>query len=401
MGRTTLYAYAWDLAGPAGDRAIDEARALGIEGITLATAYHAGKFIRPWAGNGKVVFPEDGTIYFRPHRSYGRIKPQVAQVTEQEDVLAKLTARGDLAVYGWTVLLHNTRLGTAHPALTVRTAWGDPLYYSLCPAQPEVRAFAATLCADLAEHNDLAGVVLETPGYLPFVHGYHHEFAQMPGNEWLNLLLGLCFCDACKTQAKQAGIAVEALQQRIVTSLQDYMAGPATAPDDMATQWLSADLVLDADMVAFLRRRCQVVTTLVAEIRAGLPKVAKLAVIPSVQRPSARAWSEGSDLGALAQHCDWLEIPVYEPSPQRALADIRDCRRRAGKAAALRAILRPGHPDIADRGQLLETIALLGSQGLRHFSFYNFGMLRPHNLQWLREATVAIAALPTASEAQS
>ncbi|HET6223103.1 MAG TPA: hypothetical protein VFE11_13090, partial [Dongiaceae bacterium] len=99
--------------------------------------------------------------------------------------------------------------------------------------------------------------------------------------------------------------------------------------------------------------------------------------------------------------CDWLEIPVYEPSPQRALADIRDCRRRAGKTAELRAILRPGHPDIADRGQLLETIAVLGSQGLRHFSFYNFGMLRPHNLQWLREATAAIAALPTSSEAHS
>ena len=391
MARTSLYAYAWDLAGAAGDRAIAEARAHGIGAITLATAYHAGKFIRPWAEDGKVVFPEDGTIYFRPRATYGRIKPQVSQITQQEDVLAKLTARGDLAVYGWTVLLHNTRLGYAHPDLTVRTAWGDPLYYSLCPSQPAVREFAVKLCADLAASYPLAGVILETPGYLPFVHGYHHEFAQLPGNAWMNTLLGLCFCDACRAGAKAAGIAAEALRQRIVETLQGYMAGPATAADDMATSWLLADLAFDGDLAAFLRWRCDVVAGLVAEIRSALPAAIKLGVIPSVQRPTAAAWSEGSDLAKLARSCDWLEICAYEPSPDRALADIRDCRRRAGPNVELRAILRPGHPDICSQGQLQETIGALATQGVAHFSFYNFGMLRPHNLQWL---WAAIAALP-------
>jgi hypothetical protein len=391
MPTTSLYAYAWDLAGAGGDRAVAEARAHGIGGITLATAYHAGKFIRPWAEDGKVVFPEDGTIYFHPRASYGRIKPQVAQIVQQEDVLAKLAARGDLAVYGWTVLLHNTRLGYAHPDLTVRTAWGDPLYYSLCPAQPAVREYAVKLSADLAASYPLAGVILETPGYLPFVHGYHHEFAQLPGNTWLNTLLGLCFCEACRAGAKGAGIAVEALRQRIAAMLHDYLSGPATAADDMAANWLLADLALYGDLAAFLRWRCDVVANLVAEIKAALPKGARLGVIPSVQRPTAAAWSEGSDLSRLARACDWLEICAYEPSPDRALADIRDCRRRAGPAVELRAILRPGHPDIGSLGQLQETLGALASQGVSHFSFYNFGMLAPRNLQWL---WAAIAALP-------
>ena len=391
MAATSLYAYAWDLAGPAGDRALAEARAHGIGGITLATAYHAGKFIRPWAEDGKVVFPEDGTIYFRPQATYGRIKPQVSQITQQEDVLAKLTARGDLAVYGWTVLLHNTRLGYAHPDLTVRTAWGDPLYYSLCPAQPAVREYAVTLCADLAAHYPLAGLNLETPGYLPFVHGYHHEFAQIPGNPWMNTLLGLCFCAACNAGAKASGIAIDALQTRVIESLDGYLRGPAVAADDMAGHWLLADLALDPDFAAFQRWRCDVVASLVAEIKAALPKGARLGVIPSVQRPTAAAWSEGSDLAKLARHCDWLEICAYEPSAERALADLRDCRRRAGPQAELRAILRPGHPDIANQAQLEATLAALASQGVRHFSFYNFGMLRSQNLQWL---WAAIASLP-------
>jgi hypothetical protein len=391
MPTTSLYAYAWDLAGAAGDRAIAEARAHGIGGISLATAYHAGKFIRPWSEGGKVVFPEDGTVYFRPRAGYGRIKPQVAQITQQEDVLAKLTARGDLAVHGWTVLLHNTRLGYAHPDLTVRTAWGDPLYYSLCPSQPEVRDYAVTLCADLAANYPLAGLNLETPGYLPYAHGYHHEFAQVPGNAWMNTLLGLCFCDACRAGAKTAGIGVEALQKRVMESLDSYLRGPSTVPDDMAGSWLLADLALDADFAAFQRWRCDVVAGLLAEIRAALPKGSKLGVIPSVQRPTAAAWSEGSDLAKLARACDWLEICAYEPLPERALADLRDCRRRVGPQVELRAILRPGHPDIRSQSQLQATLAALTSEGVRHFGFYNFGMLRPLNLQWL---WAAIAALP-------
>jgi len=43
---------------------------------------------------------------------------------------------------------------------------------------------------------------------------------------------------------------------------------------------------------------------------------------------------------------------------------------------------------------LLDTIAALAGQGVRHFSFYNLGMLRPCNLDWLPAASAAVAALP-------
>jgi hypothetical protein len=206
MKGTSLYCYAWDLAGAAGRANQSMIDSLGLDGITLATSYHAGKFIRPGSPTGKVVFPEDGTVYFRPHRTYRQLQPMVSRVTMDEDVLATLTEAGRRHVIGWTVLLHNTRLGYAHPDVVVRNAWGDPAYYSLCPAQPAVQDYAVRLCSDLAEHYDLAGLALETPGFLPFVHGYHHEFAQLPGNPWMNILLGLCFCDACMAGARNAGI---------------------------------------------------------------------------------------------------------------------------------------------------------------------------------------------------
>jgi len=32
----------------------------------------------------------------------------------------------------------------------------------------------------------------------------------------------------------------------------------------------------------------------------------------------------------------------------------------------------------------------LAGQGVKHFSFYNFGMLRPHNLDWVRTAIAGL-----------
>lgn len=388
---TSLYCYAWDLAGAAGKARLDRVAELGLDGLSLATAYHAGKFLRPGAPDGKVYFPEDGTVYFRPRGRYRALVPQVAKVTEEQDVLADLLADGRFAVRGWAVLLHNSRLGFAHPDLAVRNAFGDPLFYSLCPAQPEVQHYAVTLCADLAQHYGVSGLALETPGFMPFAHGYHHEFGLMPTNGWMNLLLGLCFCDACRQQARVAGIDVEGLARRVREAVHGYMAGPASVPEDMAQAWTAADLVLDPELGAFLRWRCQLVTGLIAAIRAALPPRVGLSIIPSVQRPSAAAWSEGSDLAAIAATGAAIELCLYEPDPNRALADLLDSRRRAGASAELAAILRPAWPDIGSEAQLTQTIRLLVEQGVRHVGFYNMGHIRPHNLAWLGAAAALLA----------
>jgi hypothetical protein len=336
------------------------------------------------------VFPEDGTVYFRPQGKYGRVQPLVAQVSRQQDVLADIIADGRFAVQGWTVLLHNTRLGYLHPDLVARTAWGDPLNYSLCPTQPEVRRYAVTMCADLCAHYQVTGLALETPGFLPFVHGYHHEFGQIPVNPWMATLLGLCFCEACVAGARKAGIDVEGLRRRVRDAVHGYMSGSATVEPDMAMHWLMADLVLDPELGAFLRWRCSVVVDLVAEIRTTVDKRTKISIIHSVQRPSAAAWSEGSDLAGFARACGLLDICFYEPSAERVAADCQDCRRRAGPEVEIRGILRPGHPDTASEAQLVTAVRGLAAQGVKHFSFYNFGMLRPHNLEWVRSAMASL-----------
>src|ERR1700739_4786755 len=116
MSYRAIYAYAWDLADEGVDHAVGIVRGLGLDTVTLAGAYHAGKFIRPKGRSGKVYFPEDGTAYFRfdPAR-YGIIASAPSKPAAEPDVLGALCRPPDIAVNVWLALLHNTRLGAAHP----------------------------------------------------------------------------------------------------------------------------------------------------------------------------------------------------------------------------------------------------------------------------------------------
>ena len=56
-----MYTYAWDLNEEGVETVLERYRACGINTITMAASYHAGKFLRPHARKRRVYFPEDGT----------------------------------------------------------------------------------------------------------------------------------------------------------------------------------------------------------------------------------------------------------------------------------------------------------------------------------------------------
>ncbi len=386
MTYRAIYAYAWDVAERGVGDFVAEAKALGLDTVSFAGAYHAGKFIRPKGTTGKVYFPEDGTAYFRvdPNR-YGRIKPVENALLRDGDVLRELCSSG-LAVNAWMVLLHNTRLGMEHPQATVENAFGDRYVYSLCPSAPEVREYAVALCKDVTSSYPVIGVSLEAPGFLPYQHGFHHEFALMRQNKWLDAQLGLCFCTHCMSAAEKAGIGADRLKRRVARDLEAYLESAIDFPDDMAEAFWLADVQGDGELAGFLRFRCDVVTSLVAEIRASVRADAAVAVIPSVARPTAGAWYEGTDLRALAGVAGIVEACFYEPSVARIRSDIFDVQRRMGGVGQLRGILRPAWPDLQSRDDVVAAATALRDAGVADIAFYNYGHLRRGNLAWIADA---------------
>jgi hypothetical protein len=382
-----LYTYAWDLAEAGVDKSVEEFKQLGLETVTMAASYHAGKFLRPHGENGKVYFPDDGTVYFRPDPSrYGKIKPVTNAIVDQRDVLRELCDRNDVATNAWLVLLHNSRLGMANPEICSQNAFGDRYIYSLSPSHPEARAYAVGLASDVTENYYVRGISMESPGFAPYAHGYHHEFSLFRHNRWMDCLLGLDFSPHAMSRAQKAGIDAERLRAQVAGDLQAYLASDIDFPDDMAEAFWLADVQADGDLRRYLDFRSSEVTSLVREIREAVRPDADVAVIPSVARPTGGAWYEGSDLKAMADVTGIIEACFYEPSAARIRSDLFDIRRRLRGAGAIRAIMRPAHPDLTTKSEFLDAVAGLRDGGVTEFAFYNWGHLRRSNLKWIGEA---------------
>jgi hypothetical protein len=392
MGYKAIYGYPWDLAETGVGAAVERFLALGLDTVTIAGSYHAGKFLRPHGRTGKVYFPDDGTVYFKPDLSrYGAIKPVPhSTLSSGQDMVRELAAQDRMATNVWLVLLHNTRLGAAHIESTVANAFGDRYVYNLCPSAPEARAYAIGLVRDVTEAYPVSGVSLETPGFLPFAHGFHHEFALNRANRWLDGQLGLCFCPHCMAGAKRAGIAIDALRRQVAADIEAYLRSDVDFPADMAEAFWTADVRSDGDLRAFLDWRSAVVASLVGEIRDKVRKDATVAVIPSVARPTGGAWFEGSDLKALAEAAGVIEACFYEPGAERIKADLFDVSRRLRGSGRLRGIVRPAFPDLDSKHEFLMAMRALGAGGLREAAFYNWGHLRDANVDWIAEGLAAM-----------
>jgi hypothetical protein len=203
------------------------------------------------------------------------------------------------------------------------------------------------------------------------------------------LLLGLCFAPASVEGARAAGIDAEALRREACRRLEAWLASDVAIDDGHAAEMLLADLALEPDWPAFLRWRCWVVADLVREVRAAVPAGTEIWVIPSVQRPTAKGWVEGSDLRLLADAADRLEVCAYEWGAGAVAADLFDVRLRVGEGTRLNAILRPGHPDLSGGAETAAGARAAKAAGCEGLAFYNYGHLRPGAMDRVREAVAA------------
>lgn len=380
----SIYAYPWNIHDPS--REVARIRALGIDQISLAASYHAGKFIQPGDPAARVYFPEDGAVYFRPrHGGYGRLRPAVSSITHGADTLAALTMRADIVINAWLVLNHNTRLGLLHPEVTVRNCYGDPYIYSLCPSHPCVRQYCIALACDVADNYDVASLLLESAGYLAYAHGFHHEFAQVAPNGWLEAMLAVCFCEHCRSGAAASGVDAAALSRRICAAIDAYLESDAEMTAAQAAERLAECNATDPELQRLHAWRAEVVTTLVAEIRKAVRPAVRVKVISTTQGSHRSTYIEGGDLAALHGVSDGLEAPLYQPDPEAAERDLCHVLSRTGGPDRVSTILRPGFPDMASKAQLAQTLRRIRARGISSLAFYNYGMLRPANLGWLRQ----------------
>ncbi|MGV9377865.1 hypothetical protein ACWDRB_18705 [Nonomuraea sp. NPDC003707] len=193
------YVYPWDIVGD--PSAPDRLAGLGVEAVALAASYHSTRAATPYHPSHRVLDVPYPAFYLpiRP-ASWSRLVPATPTWTPEDAYLQArdaLKAVG-LQVHAWTVLTHNSHLGTANPDLVVRNAFGDPYPYALCPAHEDVLEYCELLVKEILTVGEPDGLILEACGPMGFGHQSVHE--KTSGADWTPAdsdLLSLCFCTAC------------------------------------------------------------------------------------------------------------------------------------------------------------------------------------------------------------
>ncbi|ANL43017.1 MULTISPECIES: hypothetical protein [Rhizobium] len=386
----SMWTYPWDIQDQGLDVIAAELRnRAGLNTISMATSYHAGRFLQPRSPRQKAYFPEDGTVYFRPDESLWQdklIRPLMAEnVTERGDMLEALTRGRDatgLRVSCWTVCLHNSRLGMLHPDHVTHNAFGNPNYYNLCPSSPAARAYAVTLVRDITTNYRPNMVELESPNFMGFAHEYHHEKDGVGLNAEDDFLLSLCFCDHCTARAAKAGVPVEGARRSVARFISEFCERPV--PERQFPDFPAAGI--DAfrdhpDLYAYLAWRSEPVTSLIGEIKAAADPASRIVLIDLKD-----GWLGGVDLTAVGKLCDGAILCCYDMTPDAIGDVIRTGRAAIGPQKFLGVGLRVFYPEVGDATVLAARAKAAVDAGADGVNFYNYGLIPAKRLDWVRGA---------------
>lgn len=228
--KASAFLYPWDVVGdPAAASRIAE---LGVQQVTLASAYHSTRALTPRHPAHRIVTAEHAAVLYPPDpdRWAGRAltpyrQSWVAGDDPYGEAAEALTAAG-LEVHSWVVLAHSSRLGAEHPDTSVRNAYGDRYPWAPCIARPAVRAYLVDLAAEAAARPGARGTELESCGWYGFAHLHAHDKVTGVGlGDAAQYALSLCFCAECRQGYGEAGADPDELAAAVRRALEPAWSG--------------------------------------------------------------------------------------------------------------------------------------------------------------------------------
>ena len=402
--KAALMVFASDLVDEGFEAVVDLARDRGgFEGIELAAIYHHARDIHPHNPVHRVHFLDGGALFFRPdHRAFAgqRVQPHLARILEYVDPLRRLIAVGrarDMAVRAWTINLHNYTLGERYPDAAVENAFGDRILTDLCPANPDVRAYARTVTAELAR-TGVEAIVAESICYMPFDHGFHHERTPYPLSETARFFLSLCFCEHCQARAKRKGVPIERLREVVRKELDRALIGTASILDDVPLERANVAACADGELGALLDVREETVTSLVAEITEAVEAAGqtRFVFMDSMGADESgdqvgplvadRSWRFGINVADVAQSCHGVSVMGYSRGGARFEADLDRYREVVPSTTPMSLVVRALPPHCFGPEDLCPKLAAAEQARLDWVECFVYGLMRLEGLDWFRLA---------------
>lgn len=382
-----IWAHPWDLIDEGPEQAARRLADLGIDEVNLATAMHSVQTLNPHNPERKTFFA-DASVYFQPEAArYGTIEPTVNATMGESDWLAEIRdgfADTSLSLNSWSATFHSSTLGRQHPDATIESPFGDSLVWGLCPSNPKVREYGRALTGDLAGRSTFNAIEMELADYQYGTgYGWHHQewFTQLgPLGEFL---FGLCFCDHCQRNAREADVNVTTARESAISGLHDRFSGRIPHDIDVGG-WLAEH----PHVREYIDVRRDTLMTLFEDFASVIDPAdfgyyLKMGGLGDNRMGIEHSWKHGLDLQRLSSLVDTATVLAYHSDPTVVRDDINETA--AFFDGTVRAGILAGHPIIHDRRSLRSQIEAAVDAGADELSFYGYGVLPERNLSWIGE----------------
>ncbi|MEV6627863.1 hypothetical protein AB0M83_39415 [Amycolatopsis sp. NPDC051106] len=373
--KVTGYAYPWDVL-EAGFAA--RARDLGVDEVAVALSYHSARAATPWSASRTAVVARHAAFY-RPVRAEAwgskRLRPStpdwVSAPDSGSDAVRVLNEAG-IPAAAWIVLTHNSQLGYEHPDVVVRNCFGESYPWALCPAQPAVREYAATLTAEAVAGLELSSVILEACGPLGAVHQHQHEKTDGVWAPAVARLLSICCCEAC---AASWDLDADTVRAQLVEEVRRLI-----ATGDLG---VSGDRLPPELTQMLLRTRQQATDELRAAVLATLPPGTRI-----VLHGALDPWVTGALPGLTPSAADDVDaVVVFGWAPATGAEAVAAAREalpeRVAIGSYITAVAAAPVPDIA------AYVGELAKAGAAELHLYHLGLAGPGRWSDLGAATAA------------
>lgn len=384
--KTSAFLYPWDVLGD--PEAPARIAALGVQQVTLASAYHSTRALTPRHPRHRVVTAEHAAVLYPPDEAHwaGReLRPYPAGDWAPGDAYGEAAAAlagAGLDVHSWVVLAHNSRLGAERPDTSVVNAYGDRYPWAPCIAQPAVFSHLTRLAAEAAVRPGTHGAELESCGWYGFAHLHAHDkTGGIPLGDAARYLMSLCFCPACQEGYAGLGADPDALAAAVRSALEPVWSTGSDAGGRIAVEKLLGDLAaLTFAWRDGVARRFQE-SAVAAVRRASRPGFQVLLhADPVPYRTGANA---GVDPAHIVDVADGVVLPCTGGAAEEMLGPFAEHRTDSTVLAANFTVVggMGGSP-----GTLADDAAEAASLGATELRLYHAGLASDADLEAVTEA---------------
>lgn len=339
---------------------------VGVDGLVIDAITPARIACRPRVDDSRKIVSHDAAAWFQPtarHYANSRLRPNTANAIKSRNELAKIidaAASLGLTATARVAPFDNATIAARHPGTPCVDLFGRPHDTRLCPANPDVRDFAAAVVEDLTENFQIDSIELADADFGPGLYPAHRPLIGLPGDEVASAMVGWCFCSACRQRAIDSNVDPDNVSRELRVLIDSLLSLKPCPESDF-----SAIVSGNPNLGAYASVREEIVTSLIRSIQ-------KRATRPLFVRVASPSIMSAVNPNALAQHCNgFVRAPAHSentlPLPSRI--EMHGCP-----------------PAWKDSPSLVASVHNAARQRHAAIEFLNYGTTPTPCLEWVRQA---------------